>query len=117
MILKEILDDNLNGKNQSFLFRLRDEAFFSKSEYNKIVYAVHECNLSIDLEGRTRLSCVLWEFLFLVLVSICADSDDNDAFNISGLEPNEKSDVANKLYWLGNCFAWKKDFNIAEVLI
>ena len=86
MSAKDILEDNVDAKNKSFLYYLRNEASFNNNAFKKLYASIRV--LADDEVGISRTAQQIAYVYGQVLKCLLFHFDKNDDFKISNLPEN-----------------------------
>lgn len=114
---KEIILNNNNNIEGSFLSDLSRNSIFDKGKYNELVYTICKLSSEVDTEERKTYSPLVWEICFNILKVFVCDLNPSDLVKIKELTDDEKLKVRNDLYVLGNFFSWNKNLDFTDYLI
>jgi len=86
MSAKKILEDNVEAKNKSFLFYLRNEASFNKEAFKRLYASIKI--LADDEVGISRTAQQINYVYGQILKSLLFHFDKNDEYKIKDLPEN-----------------------------
>lgn len=107
--LLELLQNNLEKKEGSFLYKLNDENLFDNATYNEFsITTAYVSNIELDEETRVKFIPILWEIGFKVISCISWHYNGFDVYCIKNAKDYDLNELSNRIYYLCNFFSYGK---------